>query len=86
LRASTNDPFCPTLRAQTKTALPAEAQAAYEIVIDGLTLSAVEEATRAGALAAAKPGVVRITSGNYGGNLGPYHIRLMDLLADGLDP
>jgi formylmethanofuran--tetrahydromethanopterin N-formyltransferase len=85
LRASTNDPYCPTLRAQTKTALPVGVQAAYEIVIDGLTLSAVEAATRAGAIAAALPGVVQITSGNYGGSLGPYHIRLLDLLTDALD-
>jgi formylmethanofuran--tetrahydromethanopterin N-formyltransferase len=80
LRASTNDAYCPTLRGVSKTALPENANAVYEIVIDGLTLEAVEEATRAGVHAACRPGVVRISAGNYGGNLGPFHIRLHKVL------
>jgi formylmethanofuran--tetrahydromethanopterin N-formyltransferase len=76
LRASTNDAFCPTLRGQAKSALPEGVNAVYEIVIDGLDLAAVEEATRTGIPAACIPGVVGITAGNYGGNLGPHHLHL----------
>ena len=80
LRASTNDAYCPTLRGQVQSALPEGANAVYEIVIDGVDLSAVEEATRAGIRAACNHGVVGITAGNYGGNLGPYHLHLHKLL------
>jgi len=80
LRASTNDAFCPTLRGLVNSALPPGVNAVYEIVMDGLDLSAVEEATRAGARAACVPGIVRISAGNYGGNLGPYHLHLHKLL------
>jgi formylmethanofuran--tetrahydromethanopterin N-formyltransferase len=80
LRASTNDAYCPTLRGLVKSALPENAGAVYEIVIDGLDLAAVEEATRVGVRAACRPGVLRITAGNYGGSLGPYHLHLHKLL------
>jgi len=82
LRASTNTAFAPSLRGVVKTEMPQEARCAYEIVIDGLTLEAVERATAAG-VHAAKPhekNLVAITSGNYGGKLGPYHIRLFDVV------
>jgi formylmethanofuran--tetrahydromethanopterin N-formyltransferase len=61
--------------------LPPEARCSYEIVVDGLTLEAVQNAMREGLRAGAGPGVVQITAGNYGGKLGPHHIRLHDLLA-----
>ena len=64
-----------------KSALPADANAVYEIVIDGLDLAAVEAAMRAGIRAACRPGVVGITAGNYGGKLGPFHLHLHKLLA-----
>ena len=80
LRASTNDAYCPTLRGLVSSALPDQANAVYEIVIDGLSLAAVEEATRAGVPAACCPGVVGITAGNYGGSLGPFHLHLHKLL------
>jgi formylmethanofuran--tetrahydromethanopterin N-formyltransferase len=80
LKASTNDAYCPTLRGLVPTALPDGANAVYEIVIDGLDLPAVEEATRVGVRAACRPGVLRITAGNYGGKLGPFHLRLHQLL------
>ncbi len=81
LRASTNDAYCPTLRGLVQTALPDGTNAVYEIVIDGLDLPAVEEATRVGVRAACIPGVVRVSAGNYGGNLGPFHLHLHKLLA-----
>jgi formylmethanofuran--tetrahydromethanopterin N-formyltransferase len=80
LRASTNDAFCPTLRGFVTSALPDGVNAVYEIVIDGIDLAAVEEATRVGVRAACRPGVVRISAGNYGGNLGPHHLHLHKLL------
>jgi formylmethanofuran--tetrahydromethanopterin N-formyltransferase len=80
LKASTNDAFCPTLRGMTKTALPEGVAAVYEIVIDGLDQAAVEQAMATGIRAACSPGVIRITAGNYGGNLGPFHFHLHKLL------
>jgi formylmethanofuran--tetrahydromethanopterin N-formyltransferase len=61
--------------------MPELARCAYEIVIDGLTLEAVERATAAGLHATLHHGesVVAVTSGNYGGKLGPFHIRLRDV-------
>jgi formylmethanofuran--tetrahydromethanopterin N-formyltransferase len=81
LRASTNDPYCPTLRGLVKSSLPEGVNAVYEIVIDGIDLPSVEQATRLGIEAACRPGVLGISAGNYGGNLGPFHIRLHQLFA-----
>ena len=80
LKASTNDAFCPTLRGQVKSELPEGANAVYEIVIDGIDLPAVEAAMKAGIPAACRPGVLKITAGNYGGKLGPFHLHLHKLL------
>jgi formylmethanofuran--tetrahydromethanopterin N-formyltransferase len=76
LKASTNEAYCPTLRGLVTTALPEDVNAVYEIVIDGLDLASVEKATKEGIEAACRPGVLRITAGNYGGKLGPHHIQL----------
>ena len=84
LRASTNDAYCPTLRGLVKSDLPEGCNAVYEIVIDGIDLPAVEEATRVGINAACSAGVVKITAGNYGGKLGPHHIRLHEVLVGNL--
>ena len=81
LKASTNEAYCPTLRGGVKSALPADVNAVYEIVMDGVDLPAIEQATRVGVTAACGPGVVRISAGNYGGKLGPHHIRLRQVLA-----
>ena len=81
LKASTNDAYCPTLRSLVKSELPVGCQAVYEIVIDGLNFKAVQSAMRHGLhAAAASPGVLRITAGNYGGKLGKHHYHLRDLL------
>jgi formylmethanofuran--tetrahydromethanopterin N-formyltransferase len=82
LKASTNDAYCPTLRGSVTSALPEGVNAVYEIVIDGLDVASVEKAKRLGVLAACRPGVVRITAGNYGGKLGPHHIHLHKLFAE----
>ena len=80
VRASTNDAFCPTLRSRTATQLSPEVKAVYELVIDGLSEEAVGQAMAAGIRAACRPGMLRITAGNYGGKLGPYHLHLHKLL------
>jgi formylmethanofuran--tetrahydromethanopterin N-formyltransferase len=82
LKASTNDPFCPSLRGIVSTELPEEVSSVYEIVIDGLDIAAVEQATRLGILAACIPGVRRIAAGNYGGNLGKFKIHLHRVLEE----
>ena len=81
LIASTNDAYCPTLTSIVeKTEIDADINSVLEIVIDGLTLEAVEEAMHAGIKAAIKPGVKKITAGNYGGGLGQYQIHLHELM------
>ena len=80
LKASTNDTYCPTLRGLVKSALTEGTNAVYEIVIDGLDVPSVEEATRVGVRAACLPGILRISAGNYGGKLGPYHFHLHKIL------
>ena len=79
LIASTNEPYCPTLRHLVDSALAEGVNAALEIVACGLTGEAVREAMRVGMEAACQPGIVRISAGNYGGRLGQYHIRLWEL-------
>ncbi|MFZ3177261.1 MAG: formylmethanofuran--tetrahydromethanopterin N-formyltransferase [Methylovirgula sp.] len=84
LHASTNDAFCPSLRGAVKTALDDDIGCVLEIVIDGLTEAAVADAMRAGLAAIVKlgsrNGARRVSAGNYGGKLGPYHFHLKDLL------
>lgn len=85
LIASTNDAFCPTLKGITKTELSPEIESVMEIVIDGLTDPDIRVAMRAGIAAAcelgAKNGIKRISAGNYGGKLGPYHFKLREIMA-----
>jgi len=82
LPASTNHPFCPTLRDSIPDSkLPKSARSVYELVFNGLDADIVKKATGVGIAAAAKvPGVVKITAVNFGGKLGPYQIRLLDAL------
>lgn len=81
LPASTNDAYCPTLRAfSAATEVPLDAACVLEIVIDGLELRAVQDAMRVGINAASGNGALRISAGNYGGDLGQYRIGLYELL------
>jgi formylmethanofuran--tetrahydromethanopterin N-formyltransferase len=81
LPASTNHVLCPTLRGQVDDSdVPSDVEAVFEIVIDGLALEPVREAMRVGLVAAAEAGASHITAGNYGGNLGPHHIHLRELV------
>jgi formylmethanofuran--tetrahydromethanopterin N-formyltransferase len=81
LKASTNDAYCPTLRGVVKSDLPEGVNAVYEVVIDGIDEATVAQAMRVGIRAACRPGVVRVTAGNYGGKLGPFHFHLHQILA-----
>ena len=80
LVASTNDAYCPTLRAVTATALSDDVECVLEIVLDGLTESAIRQAMRAGIDSACRPGIRAITAGNYGGKLGPHQFPLREIM------
>ena len=79
--ASTNDAFCPTLRAVTDSALPESVNSVLEIVINGIDADAITRAMRLGIDAACREGVVSISAGNYGGKLGPHHFHLRRIMA-----
>lgn len=78
--ASTADAFCPTLRGRVESKLNPQVNCAYEIVIDGISEAAVGQAMATALRAAAGPGVVCISAGNYGGKLGKFHFHLRKLL------
>lgn len=80
LKASTNHEYCPTLRGAVESKLPDGVNCVYEIVIDGLDRASIETAMRVGITAACRPGVLQITAGNYGGTLGPVHLKLHEIL------
>jgi formylmethanofuran--tetrahydromethanopterin N-formyltransferase len=87
LMASTNDAFCPTLYGLvTRSELTPETRCVLEIVIDGLTEADVAAAMRAGLDAGiafgAERGLLRISAGNYGGKLGPFHFHLHKLMGE----
>lgn len=82
--ASTNNAFCPTLKAFPGSELSDDTIAVLEIVIDGLTSNAVSQAMKAGLKTVietgAERGVTRVSAGNYGGNLGQHHYHLKEHL------
>ncbi|MHA1764398.1 MAG: formylmethanofuran--tetrahydromethanopterin N-formyltransferase, partial [Promethearchaeota archaeon] len=82
LGASTNDPFCPTLRTKIEnSALKEGDNCVYEIILDGATEDAIKKAIKVGIEAAVTvPGVNRISAGNYGGKLGKFLYKLNDIL------
>ena len=81
LIASSNDAYCPTLRTVSSESLvPEGVNCVLEIVIDGLSEEAVADAMHVGLHAAAKPGIKQLSAGNYGGNLGQYHLHLNKIL------
>jgi formylmethanofuran--tetrahydromethanopterin N-formyltransferase len=85
LVASTNEAYCPTLRGVVGSALGRDEHAVLEVVIDGLTAEAVAVAMRAGIQAACREaggrGLLRVSAGNYGGQLGKHHFHLREVLA-----
>ena len=88
LMASTNDAFCPALTPLARhSELDADTRCVMEIVIDGLTEADVAASMRAGIAAIVArggvAGVTRISAGNYGGKLGPFHFHLHTLIGEG---
>jgi len=84
LIASTNDAFCPSLASLApRSELGEGVRCVQEIVIDGLGEAEVAAAMRAGIAAIVErggdAGVRRISAGNYGGKLGPFHFHLQAL-------
>lgn len=87
LIASTNDAFCPGLHGLVPhSELTAQTRCVLEIVIDGFGEADVAAAMRAGLDAAigigATGGLLRVSAGNYGGKLGPFHFHLHRLLGE----
>jgi formylmethanofuran--tetrahydromethanopterin N-formyltransferase len=84
LSASSNLPYCPSVRGIVATQLPEGANSVLEIVIDGLSEAAIAGAMTSGIRAACAGGegdILRISAGNYGGKLGAFHFHLRRLLA-----
>lgn len=81
LFASTNELFCPTLRAVVPdTQVPLGCEFVQEIVINGLSEDAVAQAMKVAIEEVCKhSGVMNVTAGNYGGKLGKYQIHLHSL-------
>jgi len=82
MKASTNHPYCPTLKTLVPdSVVPENVTCVYEIVMNGLSLDAVKNGMKQGVTAAASvSGVVKISSGNYGGKLGPFKAFLKDAI------
>ncbi len=83
LPASTNHPFCPSLRGIVpESSLPPNVNCVYEIVVNGANLDLVKKAMGLGTEAATSvSGVVKITAANYGGRLGPYRAYLSEVMS-----
>ncbi len=82
MKATTNEKFSPSIKARVKdTNVPADVNAIFEIVINGLSIEDISKSMKTGIQAAVKiPGVKKITAGNYGGTLGPFKFNLKDLI------
>jgi formylmethanofuran--tetrahydromethanopterin N-formyltransferase len=79
---TTNHLYCPSLKGRLVKAslVPEGVRYIPEIVINGVSMEAVKEATKAGIEAVLNiDGVVRISAGNYGGKLGEFKIHLREL-------
>jgi formylmethanofuran--tetrahydromethanopterin N-formyltransferase len=79
---TTNHLYCPSLkeRLSKESKVPDGVNYIAEIVIDGTSLDAVKEGTKAGIEAVlGVNGVVRISAGNYGGKIGEHKIALREL-------
>ena len=83
LGASTNHPYCPTLRGAVDTNLRPGVESVIEVVIDGLDVQDVINAMRTGISSVcdlgAQHGIIVITAGNYEGKLGRYHFHLWEI-------
>ena len=79
---TTNHPYCPSLRQKlgAESKVPEGVTYIPEVVINGVSIEAVEDAMKVGIEAALTvEGVARISAGNYDGKLGEYKIFLREL-------
>lgn len=79
---TTNHPYCPTLKGKIPDSkVPEGVGAIPEIVINGVSLEAVEKAMKVAIQSVMNmKGLVKISAGNYGGKLGKYKISLKELI------
>ncbi len=87
MKASTHHRLAPTLREKIPDSfVPEGVKSIYEIVICGLSEEVIAEAMKRGMLAATNaPGIVTISAGNYGGELGPFKFHLHEILREHAD-
>lgn len=81
---TTNHPYCPTLRNEIDDSkVPKGVESIPELVINGLSMDDVKNAMKIAMKEAAKvKGILKISAGNFGGNLGKYKIHLKDLVKE----
>ncbi len=81
---TTNHPYCPTLKGKIEGSMvPEGVRAIPEIVINGVDLHSVKKAMKTCIEVGSRvDGVTKISTGNFGGKLGKYHIHLGDLLKE----
>ncbi len=82
LKASTNTPFCPTIKHTFKgSKTPEKVNSIIEIVLNGLDEPSVRKAMGVGIKAAVEAGgIKKITAVNFGGKLGKFKIGLKESL------
>jgi formylmethanofuran--tetrahydromethanopterin N-formyltransferase len=84
--ATTNDAYCSVLAGKNGSKISQDVKCVYEIILNGLRLDDVTTAMKAGIENATKvPGIVKITSSNYGGTLGKGKIHLKNLFTTLID-
>ncbi|HKJ75623.1 MAG TPA: formylmethanofuran--tetrahydromethanopterin N-formyltransferase [Gammaproteobacteria bacterium] len=85
LLASTNDAYCPVLRGVSDSRIGPEVGAVLEVVIDGLDPETVSRAMATGIRTVcgfgSENGILGITAGNFGGDLGQFKFPLHEVLA-----
>jgi len=77
--ASINEAYCPGLQSVGGSKLTSDVGCVYEIIIDGLSPTAVRDGMSVGLWAACRHPILRIAAGNYGGKLGKHLIRLHEV-------
>jgi len=78
--ATTNNAYCPSLSRIRGSKIPRDVKCVYEVIISGLRLENVSRAVKVGIENVTRvPGVLKITSANYGGTLGKGKIFLRSL-------
>lgn len=83
---TTNHPYCPSLKEKLGDESKVEDGIEYipEIVINALTVEDAKKSLKEGIMALDEDvnGIIKISAGNYGGNLGKYKFYLKEVLED----